>query len=962
MAVEKDVWSELGKLPTELREHYRIIYQDILESAHSTSSIARKTFSWILAARRMLTVEEMIAAVALDDEGFYHTDLDITRLLDICRNLVIVTSIDYASKQMTFQMVHLSVREFLEELPEFSAEQVHTVAVSRLLSNVSSSMQFEENTLLREKPLRALRDYSIYLFKHAEMSLLATPECDLAPKMSSFLFDNQYKVTPMLNEWRHIVDDLHQRSILAHDFPGFLYGKRTFDGRNAGGLDLICKHGLLSILQNIDRHEMNPWQAYSSKQLSRALLEATCRGKSAIAKWLLERQIVQPDEFQNDLPALYVAVWNKQEEIVDLLLEYGANPLLRYGNDYHLTPWKMVFQLSPGPGLKHPKVNYTIFKRMFDSIARLRNETPDEESFLGYDWKLEGLLEALRANWDEASQFLIRCGANDRLQRSQRTDLLVIQDERQSSTLQIAVKYSRVSLIEALLDRSQKRSTNLATQSITSVQRESREHLAYLNYSENYGRSAMHYVMDRQSSGVEDSEEIMRLLLKYGADPTAISNEKHTAIHIAAAIGSMTMIRRFMTEGLDLEACDICGATTLHIASGGAHRKPRVIRYLTDNGQEPLGRDSAGSTPLHYAARSCNLPALEALLEILLARDGLSLSEAKRVATAQKFSRSAEKGFDPYRKLVDYVNVADDEGNSLLHVVGTARELSRLYVGKEKEQTIVEIKDTVRLLVNLGGSLNSTSGDKTVLPPLLALSRLDSFGAKIAAKELLDQGGDPNIPDSGGATALYHRIRCWDDELVEDLLNAGADIEAKDNDLRTPSHRACKHSWQQTVKRLLLHNADCGARDRTGATPLHCAVESKYLTDEKALMLIQKGANVQSADYSGATPLHLAAKAGKTHTVMLLIRNGANPEVVDMNGNTATHYAAEQASVITEHESQRARHLATWFQLYKCSETWRQRNKTRPRTLFKRARSQILRTDRSWGDFSQVKSETLTRP
>ena len=961
MAVEKDVRLELGKLPAELREHYEIIYQDILESAPSTSSIARKTFSWILASQRMLTVEEMIAAVALDDDGFYHSDLDIARLLDICRNLVIVTSIDYASKQMAFQMVHLSVREYLEELPEFSAEQVHTVVISRLLSNFNSSAHFEKDILVEEKPLRALRDYTIYLFKHAEMSLLATSECDLAPKMSSFLFDNQYNNTPMLNEWHHIVDEFRERSILTQDSPGSLT-MRGFNGLDAGGLYLVCRHGLLSILQNLDHDEINPWQqAHSSKQLSRALWEAARHGKSAIAKWLVERQIVHPNESHTHVPALYTAVWDQREEIVGLLLEYGADPLLRYEKGFHGTPWKMVFNQPLGPGLKYPKYNFAIFKRMFDSIERLHKETPDIESFFGYDWKLESLLEALRANWDEASHFLIRCGANDRLRRTQRADIFVNPDERQSSTLQIAVNYSRFSVIEALLDLFQKRSSNLATQAITSVQLKSSEHLEYINYSDNHGRSAIHYLMDRQSSGMENKEEIMGLLLKHGADPTAVSDKKHTAIHIAAAIGSTNMIRHLTAEGLDLEARDLCGATALHVASGGSHRKPQVIGYLTDNGQEPLERNSAGSTPLHYAAKSCNLPALEALLEILLGRDGLSLPEAKRVATARNLSRSANKKFDSHRKLVDYVNVADDEGNSLLHVVGTARNSSWLN-GINDEQITVEVKDTVRLLVNLGATLNSKAGDKNLLLPLLALSRRSEYGAKISAKELLNQGADPNIPDSEGATALHYRIRCWDDELVEDLLNAGVNIEAKDKDSCTPLHWACRYSGPRTVKRLLLHDADCHARDYKGQTPLHSTAQSIHSTYEMTAMLIQKGADVQSADHSGATPLHLAAKAGNTNTVWVFIRYDANPEAVDINGKTAMHYAAEQASITGEPERVYQSHLATWLRLFNCSEKWCQRNKTRPRTLFKRARSQILRTDHSWGDFSQMKSETLARP
>ncbi|KAL9626325.1 MAG: hypothetical protein Q9164_007898, partial [Protoblastenia rupestris] len=76
MSVEKDVRTGLGKLPTELKQQYTVIYNDILESAPSTAEIAKRTFSWMLAAQRELMVEELIAAVALDDDGYYHEDLD----------------------------------------------------------------------------------------------------------------------------------------------------------------------------------------------------------------------------------------------------------------------------------------------------------------------------------------------------------------------------------------------------------------------------------------------------------------------------------------------------------------------------------------------------------------------------------------------------------------------------------------------------------------------------------------------------------------------------------------------------------------------------------------------------------------------------------------------------------------------------------------------------------------------
>ena len=966
MVVEKDVRSQLDKLPAELKEQYTIIYQNILESAHSISSIARKTFSWILTAQRVLIIEEMIAAVTLDDDDFYHNDLDIPRLLDICRNLIVVTSINYTSKQMAFQMVHLSIREFLEQLPEFSAEQLHTIAVSRLLDNFSPGLRLEKNISMTEKSLHALRDYTIYFFEHAELSLLTTSECGLAIKMSSFLFDNRYNSTTMLKEWHQITDEFYERSILSQDFSDLpLYEKRSFVQLKVEGLSLVGIHDLLSILKILDNDERISWEAHSSKQLGRALSEAVVHDKFAVVKWLLERQIVHSDEVHGHVPALYSAVWDQREEIVDLLLKHETDSLSRHEKGFLATPWKMVFNIPLRPGRRILFHNYAIFKRMFDSIELLHKGNPDGKLFFGFDWKHESLLDALRANWNEASQFLIRRGANDRLQITQRADDFVDEDERQSSALQIAVKYSGFSVIEALVDRSVERSSNSVTQSIVSLPLESREHLAYLNYLDNNERSALHYLMSRQSSSTEENEEIMRLLLKHGADSIIVSDKKCTLLHIAVAIGSANLIRD-LVEGLDLEARDIYDATALHIASGDANRMSRVIRYLTNNGQEPLGRNSNESTLLHYAAKSCNFLALEALLKVLLGRDGVSLSRAKTIATAQSLSHSADIESDSYKKVVEYVNVADDEGNSLLHVIETARGLSQFDEANTNEQAILEIKDTVRLLIDLGAKLDSTAGGKTPLLSLIDVSRHGQAGAHIAARELLNHGANSNISDSTGATALHHYTRYPNHEVNEHLLSAGVDIDAKDHDLCTPLHWACRDSWSKSTRQLLLVDADCRARDHTRATPLHFAVKARYHECEVVTMLIKKRADVRSADFFRATPLHLAAQAGKLRRVLLLIRHEANPEAVDMAGKTAMHYAAEQASIFDENETEdekykytRAEHLATWLHLFKWSEIWCQQIKTRPRRLFKRARSQILRTDRSWGDFSQIKSEVL---
>ncbi|KAI9704106.1 MAG: hypothetical protein M1836_006967 [Candelina mexicana] len=868
LALEKDVRSELGKLPAELKEQYRVIYMDILDSAPATSSIAVRTFSWMLAAQRTMTVEEMIAAVALDDDGSYHTDLSIPKLLDICRNLLIVTSIGQASEQRTFQMAHLSVREFLEELEEFSAQHIHTIATSRLLANYGLNLGRKEKGSVEQEPVKVLRDYTTYLFEHAEMSFLIEPECDLAYTMRSFLFDYNYEPTKMLTEWHHLIEEFHERSFLPKDLLDLLdlplYHKRQSDDLGAGGLRLICIHGLLSVFRSLGDVEKIPWRSKTDFSYGTVIYQATTHDKLTVAKLLLlEEYMFHPDETNNHASALYDAVWEKREEMVGLLLEHGANPLLQFGRGFHDTPWNCVFSTRFKYGTGY---NFNIFKHMFESIESLLTKDHDISSTLGFDWKREGLFEALRANWEEVSQFLIQRGANDCFDTSRRKDAFLAESERHSSTLQIAAGYSDYTIVRALLDRSLEHSASSGPS----------KHRTYLNYLDPYGRSVLHYLMIRESRIAEGSEAIMKLLLEHGVDTTIICNRGFTTLHIAASIGSIDVMRELSENSRQLEAQTIKGATLLHIASGGTHQNPELIRYLTDIGQNPLARDSTGSTPLHYAASVCNNSTLKALLKVVSGVDDLNRSGLKCSTT---------------------VNITDNEGKSLLHIAGTQRYISDY---NENDQAIREIRLTVSLLVGLGADLNMRTGGKTPLMSLLASPRRGHNGYLSAANELLGRGADPNIRDSAGSTPLHYIAEHYtDQERMVDLLAAGANIEARDHKSRTPLHLASMHTRPLIVLFLLLRYAGFEARDRTGATPLHYATKN-ILSDEVVVMLIKQGANIDSADDSGATPLHWAAKAGSQYAVDLLTHYGANPEVTDKDGKTAKDYASN----ISEHSDE----------------------------------------------------------
>ncbi len=936
MSVEKDVRAELGKLPAGLKQQYAVIYDDTLESAPSTASIIRRTFSWMLAAQRVMTVEELIAAVALDDDGYYHEDLDVSRLLDICRNLIVVTTIDHKSTSQNLQWAHLSVKEFFDDLPDYSPVHIHTIAVSRCLSNFDPALQRGKkvSSMSLSNP-DALRAYSIYLFEHAELSELKEADSKIAPQMKAFLFDQQYRPTAMFIEWQRLIGEFLENSILPQDSKDVpLYNKRFSRDLQEDGINLICSYGLLSIIRILGEVKSIPWKVHKSKFSTTALYAATKNGKFHVAKWLLERKILEADEIHD---ALYTAVWNKQEEIVALLLEHGADPLSYGQHGFHFTP--LCISLSEG--------SFNIFEQSLENIEFLHKESPEEVSGLAFDWKNEALFSALWADWTPASQLLIHRGANIYVPTS-RTDESIPQSPQHSTTLQVAVQNSELAVVSLLLEKSsQSVDPEVLEVREPSLELKSKAHRAYINALDQHKCSALHYLLWRRSSTLHESEAIMKMLLNFGADATSVSHEGVTVLHVAAAIGSLDSVNLLMGMGLDMKALTFNGATILHIAAGGNCSTAMMIRYLLEKGVNPLSRDHDGRTSLHYAAAACNVPALQALLEHTSGVDSLCQFRAKEMAMNNIVTQDTYPARQLIPKLNTLLDDVDGKGETLLHVLGSERKntLFRYNGGNENVEEVAQVRDTARFLLNLGASMNKCADNGRT--PLSALLSLGPHSGFIAAKELLARGADPNIPDTKGRAPLHHTACCSWEEGARDLIQAGANIDATDHTLATPLHLASQIGIPQMVELFLSANADYDARDHIGATPLHYAVQKSNL---KSAMLIKKGADIHAPDRSSATPLHWAAKSGQGSSIERLIRSGANPEAIDEFGATAMQYAAKQASILTGNKYEWAEYFDAWFQLFKASEQWCRSKNLRPRTFLKRSQSCMLRSDRSWGE------------
>jgi ankyrin repeat protein len=105
--------------------------------------------------------------------------------------------------------------------------------------------------------------------------------------------------------------------------------------------------------------------------------------------------------------------------------------------------------------------------------------------------------------------------------------------------------------------------------------------------------------------------EVMRLLLKYGADPMLATREGNTALMFAAGVGyrdkntsgteaqALEALQVMVELGLDVNELNNRGETALHGAAGrGADT---IVQYLVDHGARMDIKSKAGFTPMDFA-------------------------------------------------------------------------------------------------------------------------------------------------------------------------------------------------------------------------------------------------------------------------------------------------------------------------------------------------------------------------
>ena len=200
-----DFKARLGQLPAKLSGLYQIIYDQIDETETYGRDVAIKTLKWLLCAQRLLSIEELLAAVYVvgidsasdsdsgdESEQAGYPENDILRL---CRNLVVLDS-----ERKTFRFAHQSVREYLLGMSEYSSVEQHALATERCLDVYLPQPSLGSSTPNAMQQTNLLKDYAqVYWpvhYKHIEDSELA----EIEEKMSCFLIQGS-RTSPFYKSW-----------------------------------------------------------------------------------------------------------------------------------------------------------------------------------------------------------------------------------------------------------------------------------------------------------------------------------------------------------------------------------------------------------------------------------------------------------------------------------------------------------------------------------------------------------------------------------------------------------------------------------------------------------------------------------------------------------------------------------------------------------------------------------------
>ncbi|CAI6333006.1 unnamed protein product [Periconia digitata] len=282
------------------------------------------------------------------------------------------------------------------------------------------------------------------------------------------------------------------------------------------------------------------------------LMRAAERNNIAIAEYLLKNGAKPDGAPGNRISPLLRAIEKNHVGIVQLLLKYGGN--------VDVTDKQGRTALMVAAWRNHWHILNELLRKGADV-----NKTDNEGRNV-----LHNLAADKQCDWGSYVIDLLL-----------KTNIVIdYQDDQKRTPLHWAAALGKKELCEMLLTRSKPPRANI-------------------HAGENKSKTPLHLAV------IHNRDDIVDLLIHYGADVTAKSDGGWTPLHNACQEGSVKTVRMLLEAGADINARVLSGSTPLHEASSAGHLE--VVKLLLGRQDcKRAPRDSFGITPFIRAAKKKN--------------------------------------------------------------------------------------------------------------------------------------------------------------------------------------------------------------------------------------------------------------------------------------------------------------------------------------------------------------------